>query len=204
MYRSAFIVLIVLVGLYTNYASCQVYACSQMQQLTSSVFTANRTAAICISYYESGWNTQDVNGASVGLFQLSEAECGNANLLDPVTNAQCASNLMKVYGLKFFPAWKQGKCNSWTACMATASTKVATPSKVSARTGKGPAATTNTPSAASTGSTSGISSASSSPTTTTGPTTGGTTGGSSGMKQGRKVKPIKKKLQKPKLKIAED
>jgi len=81
---------------------------------------------ICISYYESEWNTMYKNDNKLGLFALEIAQCPEGyNLLNAQDNCLCARLILDVYGLAGFPAWNSYKCVGWQKCDSTGNSKKA-------------------------------------------------------------------------------
>ncbi|KAK5579928.1 hypothetical protein RB653_009617 [Dictyostelium firmibasis] len=105
------------------------YTCSQMQSLTSNYFKGpTQTTMLCISYYESSYNTQAVNPSSqaTGLFQILPEHCGElcktcttpSDLLDPTINTECAKSILSSQGFKAWTTYSSGDCNGWDTCVA--------------------------------------------------------------------------------------
>jgi len=130
-------IVILLVILYALIACTygQALTCQQMQQLTASYFTANRTALICISNKEAGWDPSKISGDNYGLFQLPTSVLGKDNcpgagqqqqLLNADVAAKCAAYITASFGLNYFPAWKNKDCVGWNTCQGTQTTTAST------------------------------------------------------------------------------
>ncbi|KAN0037884.1 hypothetical protein ACTA71_000055 [Dictyostelium dimigraforme] len=116
------------------------YTCSQMQSLTENYFKGpTQTTMLCISYYESSYNTQAINPKSkaAGLFQILPEHCGElcktcktpSDLLDPTINTECAKSVLNAQGFKAWTTYASGDCNGWNKCVSpTSSTHAASSS----------------------------------------------------------------------------
>ncbi|KAM9994082.1 hypothetical protein ACTFIZ_012060 [Dictyostelium cf. discoideum] len=113
------------------------YTCGQMQSLAENYFKGpTLTTMLCISYYESSYNTQAINPTSkaAGLFQILPEHCGElcktcktpSDLLDPTINTECAKSVLNSQGFKAWTTYASGDCKNWNKCVApSASTHAA-------------------------------------------------------------------------------
>ncbi|KAM9957171.1 hypothetical protein ACTFIW_008911 [Dictyostelium discoideum] len=113
------------------------YTCNQMQSLAEGFFRGpTLTTMLCISYYESTYNTQAINPTSkaAGLFQILPEHCGElcktcktpSDLLNPTINTECAKLVLNSQGFKAWTTYSSGDCKNWSKCVApSASTHAA-------------------------------------------------------------------------------
>ncbi|KAN0023571.1 hypothetical protein ACTFIV_007958 [Dictyostelium citrinum] len=131
------------------------YTCSQMQSLTENYFKGpTQTTMLCISYYESSYNTQAINPSSkaAGLFQILPEHCGElcktcktpSDLLDPTINTECAKSVLNSQGFKAWTTYTSGDCNGWNKCVApggSSSSSSSSSSSTHAASSSGPSTT---------------------------------------------------------------
>ncbi|KAN0018921.1 hypothetical protein ACTFIU_002123 [Dictyostelium citrinum] len=128
------------------------YTCSQMQSLTENYFKGpTQTTMLCISYYESSYNTQAINPSSkaAGLFQILPEHCGElcktcktpSDLLDPTINTECAKSVLNSQGFKAWTTYTSGDCNGWNKCVAPGGSSSSSSSSTHAASSSGPSTT---------------------------------------------------------------
>ncbi|KYQ91943.1 hypothetical protein DLAC_11681 [Tieghemostelium lacteum] len=118
--------LFILISFFNSFVLSDVLDCPQIQSLIGQYFKGKvATNMMCISYFESSWNTDaGSSSTAIGLFQIQPEHCGeicasctNPNqLFDPNANTQCASDLFVATGYK---SWSViSKCEGWRQCVS--------------------------------------------------------------------------------------